>query len=110
LGRRALRNGSQIEGFAIDYLPPALAVTAGEKHAIGRRRRPVLQTLDQTVRIRAKLRRVADPQAAVWTRLEYRVSPLRCFVAMILKEGSDADHLYRKRIKLKINFRLPLAR
>jgi hypothetical protein len=29
---------------------------------------------------------------------------------MILKEGSDADHLYRKRIKLKINFRLPLAR
>jgi hypothetical protein len=65
---------SGIEGFEIGDLPPALAVTAGEKHAIWRRRRPVLQALDQTVRIRAKLRRVADPQAAFSTGLEYRVS------------------------------------
>jgi hypothetical protein len=62
-------------GFQIGDFPPAFAVTAGEKHAIWCLSRPVLQALDQAVRIGAKRRRVADQQATVRTRLEYRLSP-----------------------------------
>jgi hypothetical protein len=65
-----------IEGFKISDLPPALAVAAGEKHAIWRRRRPALQALDQTIRIRPPGPRsnIAFPHTLRW-KLQHAPSP-----------------------------------
>ena len=76
--KQRLPNGTGgIEGFAIGYGLPALAVTASEKHAIGLNCRPVREPPGDAVRVRAKFRRALNAQRTVSSGFKLRILPKR---------------------------------
>src|ERR1700727_1252828 len=76
--KQRLPNGTgRIEGFAIGYGLPALAVTASEKHTIWLNGRPVREPIGDAVWVRAKFRRAFNAQRTVSSGFKFRILPKR---------------------------------